>query len=359
MTTDTSTVIPLAPGKERRSLGKQLGLRHGDALLVIDVQRDFLPGGRLAIATGHQVIEPLNAYIAAFTDRGLPIFMTRDWHPVDHCSFREFGGKWPAHCVQQSPGAEWAEGLRVAAAAHVVSKAIDKNSEAYSGFTGTSLLAMLQALKVDRLFVGGLATDYCVHDTVIAARAHGFDVVILGDAIRGVNAAPGDESRALRDMLEAGATIFESSHSPSAEAHAAPAERRRDTTIGAYGFGTTLALPFTAAIGRVTQALHNEGFGIVSDVDIAATLHQKLGVDMPGYRILGACNPLLAKRALAAEPSLGLLLPCNVVVREDAEGAVHVEFLNPDVLATLVNTPAISTLAVEVRTKLRRALKWL
>jgi nicotinamidase/pyrazinamidase len=189
-------------------LHKQLGLRAGDALLVVDVQRDFLPGGSLAVPAGDEVVAPLDAYIATFEDRHLPIFMTRDWHPADHCSFKSEGGPWPPHCVQGTAGAQWAQGLNVVSSARIITKATDPAVEAYSGFSGTSLLTLLRDLDVRRLFVGGLATDYCVHATVLDARAHGFDVVVLADAIRGVNAHPGDETRAIREMLANGASLF-------------------------------------------------------------------------------------------------------------------------------------------------------
>ena len=121
-----------------------------------------------------------------------------------------------------------------------------------------------------------------------------------------------------------------------------------------YGFGTTVDLSFDDAIEHVTQALQGEGFGVLTDIDVAATLKKKLNQDMPPYRILGACNPPLAHRALVAEPSIGLLLPCNVVVRQDEAGAVHVEFMDPNAVLELVNKPEITALASEVRQRLER-----
>ncbi|HMK85690.1 MAG TPA: isochorismatase family protein [Steroidobacteraceae bacterium] len=189
------------------SLGKRLGLEQGDALVVVDVQRDFLPGGSLPVPDGKHVISPLNAYMAAFAARGLPIFVTRDWHPPDHCSFRGAGGRWPPHCVQGTAGAEWPAELCIPPEAHVISKATEKNAEAYSGFSGTSLATLLRDLHVRRLFIGGLATDYCVHDTALDARSHGFEVVILGEAVRAVNAKPDDAARAIEDMIAHGASL--------------------------------------------------------------------------------------------------------------------------------------------------------
>lgn len=123
-----------------------------------------------------------------------------------------------------------------------------------------------------------------------------------------------------------------------------------------YGFGKTVDFSFAQAIDRVTHALQEEGFGILSDIDVAAALKKKLNKDIPPYRILGACNPPLADRAIAAEPSIGLLLPCNVVVREDGTGAVHVEFMNTDAVLQLVDKPGITELASEVRQRLERVM---
>ena len=123
-----------------------------------------------------------------------------------------------------------------------------------------------------------------------------------------------------------------------------------------YGFGRTVALPFDTALERVTAALAAEGFGILTEIDVQATLKKKLGLDRPRQRILGACNPPLAAKALEAEPSIGLLLPCNVVVREDAHGKVHVEMLDPLALFELTGRADVEPLAREVRSRLERAL---
>jgi nicotinamidase/pyrazinamidase len=172
------------------------------------VQRDFLSGGSLAVPDGDAVIGPLNAYIRAFDVRGLPIVFTRDWHPADHCSFATVGGPWPAHCVQGTAGATWAEGLDVTPDDPIVSKGTDPSAEAYSAFSGTNLSLLLQGLGVHRVFVGGLATDYCVLHTVSDARAHGLDVVVLQDAVRAVNVQPDDGPQALAQMQARGAGFF-------------------------------------------------------------------------------------------------------------------------------------------------------
>ena len=124
-----------------------------------------------------------------------------------------------------------------------------------------------------------------------------------------------------------------------------------------YGFGKTVNASFDAAVEKVMQELQKEGFGVLTDIDVQATLKKKLNHDMPPYRILGACNPALAHRALTAEPSIGLLLPCNVVVRQDDAGKVHAEFMDPNAVLELVDKPEIGQLASEVRQKLERVLK--
>lgn len=181
----------------------------GDALLIVDVQNDFLPGGSLAVARAEEVIAPLNGYLALFARRALPVFATRDWHPVQHCSFREQGGPWPQHCVAGSPGARFAAALLLPESAIVVDKATRPDADAYSGFAGTELADRLHALGVRRLFVGGLATDYCVQNTVRDALRLGYAVLLLRDAVRAVDAAPGDGENAIARMLEAGAAAIE------------------------------------------------------------------------------------------------------------------------------------------------------
>lgn len=180
----------------------------GDALVIVDLQNDFLPGGSLAVPEGDAVVAPLNRAIELFNARGLPIFATRDWHPPGHCSFRDQGGPWPPHCITGSPGAAFAAALKLPGRAEIVSKATRPDRDAYSGFQDTDLDIRLRTAGVTRLYVGGLATDYCVLNTVLDARAAGYGVVLLSDAVRAVEVRPGDGERALARMSEAGAVAL-------------------------------------------------------------------------------------------------------------------------------------------------------
>lgn len=123
-----------------------------------------------------------------------------------------------------------------------------------------------------------------------------------------------------------------------------------------YGFGKTVETDPETAVLRVTEELQNQGFGVLSDIDVSATLKNKLGEDMPPYRILGACNPQFAHKALTNEPSIGLLLPCNVVVRQDQQGTTHVEFMDPNAVLDLVDNPVVHEVAEEVRSRLDQVL---
>ena len=180
-------------------------LQAGDALLIVDVQSDFLPGGSLAVPDGDQVVPVVNRLIDAFTRRALPVFATRDWHPPDHCSFHERGGPWPPHCVAGSAGAGFAPGLRLPESATIVSKATTSDEDAYSGFGGTDLEQLLRAAGARRLFVGGLATDYCVLNTVRDGLHKGFAVMLVVDAMRAVDVHRGDGDKAIAEMEQLGA----------------------------------------------------------------------------------------------------------------------------------------------------------
>lgn len=191
---------------------RPIPLRAGDALLIVDVQSDFLPGGSLAVPRGDEVVAVLNGCLQAFRQAGLPVVATRDWHPPDHCSFRPQGGPWPPHCVAGSAGAGFAPGLQLPAQAIVISKATQQQSDAYAGFEGTALDQRLRQAGVGRLFVGGLATDYCVLNTVCDALRLGYQTVLLLDAIRAVDVHAGDGERAIARMLQLGALAASSQH---------------------------------------------------------------------------------------------------------------------------------------------------
>jgi len=179
-------------------------LQRGDALLVVDVQVDFV-SGTLSVPDAAAVIPVLNRYIARFVAQGLPVIATRDWHPADHCSFRERGGLWPPHCVVDTPGGAFDPRLALPPGTIVVSKATARDREAYSAFAGTDLDRQLSALGIGRIFVGGLATDYCVRETIRDALQGGYRACFLVDAIRAVDVHPGDGARALAEMRGAGA----------------------------------------------------------------------------------------------------------------------------------------------------------
>jgi nicotinamidase/pyrazinamidase len=176
-----------------------------DALLIVDVQRDFLPGGALAVPAGDAVVPALNRYIALATSAGAPVYASRDWHPHGHVSFHARGGPWPIHCVAESEGAAFASALELPPDATVVSKATSTEIDAYSAFAGTDLASALRARGVTRLWIGGLATDYCVLNTVLDARREQFAVLFLEDASRPVEVQAGDGAKAVARMREAGA----------------------------------------------------------------------------------------------------------------------------------------------------------
>jgi nicotinamidase/pyrazinamidase len=178
-----------------------------DALLVVDVQNDFLPGGALGITGGDTVVEPLNRMLGAWRRHDWPVFLSRDWHPAGHCSFAAQGGPWPEHCVAGSHGAEFSRQLSRSPGDTVISKATRTDKDAYSALDGTPLAGALQANGVNRLFIGGLATDYCVRATGLDARRAGLDVVVLVDAVCAVNVQPGDGDRALAELAAAGCEL--------------------------------------------------------------------------------------------------------------------------------------------------------
>jgi len=186
-------------------------MQSADALIIIDVQNDFCSGGSLAVTGGDEVVPVLNQYIEQFTRAKLPIFATRDWHPENTRHFKIHGGLWPPHCIQGTKGAEFRADLALPDDAVIVSAGMAPEEEGYSGFdgrdkNGVGLADLLRARGVERVFVGGLATDYCVKETVMDALRHGFKAVLLEDAVRGVNLRPDDSERAITEMVRAGAT---------------------------------------------------------------------------------------------------------------------------------------------------------
>jgi len=184
-------------------------VRPSDALIVVDMQVDFMPGGALPVPGGDEVVDMVNEYVELFTRAGATVVFTRDWHPPNHVSFKTRGGPWPPHCVQGTPGASFHPKLRVPTDALIVSKATDPDREAYSGFEGTELDAELRRRGVRRVFVCGVATDYCVKATALDAARLGYQVFLLADAVRGVNVPPNSVQRAIEEMLDAGVVLIE------------------------------------------------------------------------------------------------------------------------------------------------------
>ena len=177
------------------------------ALIVVDVQNDFCPGGALAVPHGDEVIAPLNRLIKQFLDGGDLVVKSRDWHPRRTKHFAEFGGTWPVHCVQETPGAEFHKDLTDDPRIKIVSKGMG-DEDSYSAFDGTDLAKLLRENSVEEVWVGGIATDYCVKNTALDARREGFNVKVVSEAMRPVEVSPGDGQRAVEEMREAGAEII-------------------------------------------------------------------------------------------------------------------------------------------------------
>lgn len=181
-----------------------------EALLLVDVQNDFCPGGALAVPEGNKIIFILNRYIQAFQEVHLPIFASRDWHPSVTKHFKAYGGVWPPHCIQGTKGAEFHPALILPKETEIVSKGMDPSKDSYSAFQGygpdgTVFATLLKRRGVRCLFIGGLATDYCVKYSVLDAIREGFEVTLLEDAICGVEVSPGDSEKARREMVQSGA----------------------------------------------------------------------------------------------------------------------------------------------------------
>ena len=185
------------------------------ALLVVDVQNDFCPGGALAVPHGDEVVAPLNELIDEFLERGEPVYKSRDWHQPTTKHFAAYGGTWPVHCVQNTKGAEFHPALRDDPRITVVSKGLG-DTDCYSAFDETDLAARLHEQDVQEVVVGGLATDYCVKNTVLDAIKNGFNVKAVTDAMRAVELQPGDGDRAIEEMRAAGAEIVSTDYAGSA-----------------------------------------------------------------------------------------------------------------------------------------------
>lgn len=185
-------------------------MTKNQALLVVDVQNDFCPGGALAVKDGDRVVPVLNRYISKFLEKGCPVFVSRDWHPSQTTHFKEHGGPWPVHCVAKTPGAAFHPDLAVGKDTVVISKGMDPRQDSYSAFhgvdaSGRPFLALLRDRGVEELFVGGLATDYCVKSSVLDALNNGLRTFLLRDGIRGVDLQPSDSDEAVAAMIAAGA----------------------------------------------------------------------------------------------------------------------------------------------------------
>lgn len=191
-----------------RDEGMKIG--HEDALLVVDLQVDFCPGGALSVSGGDEIVPMVNRLIGLFPSKGGKVVFSRDWHPENHCSFKRYGGIWPPHCVQNSPGAAFHPDLIVPPEAIVVSKGTNPKEEAYSTFSGTDLHVTLNEAGARRIFLCGLATDYCVKASALDALKHGFGVYVIVDAVRGVDVSHGDSARALEEIEAQGGKLVSS-----------------------------------------------------------------------------------------------------------------------------------------------------
>jgi nicotinamidase/pyrazinamidase len=177
-----------------------------DALVVVDVQTDFLPGGALAVASGDRIFAPIDALAPRFRR----VYATRDWHPPDHSSYAQHGGPWPVHCVAGTRGAAFDQRLDLKNIDVVIDKGVDRATDGYSGFAATQLANDLRIHGIKRVFVCGLATDYCVKATALDAHSAGFATVVVADASAAVDVQPGDEAKALEELRAAGIAVVQS-----------------------------------------------------------------------------------------------------------------------------------------------------
>ena len=185
-------------------------MKSQKALLIIDLQNDFCPGGSLGVPQAEKIIPAVNKYLKLFKKNKLPIFATRDWHPPKTRHFKDFGGAWPAHCIQNTRGAAFHPRLKLPKEAVLLYKGMDPQKDSYSAFqaedtSGMDFLSLLKRLKISELYVGGLATDYCVRSSVIDALKQKFKVRLLMDAVRGVDFKKGDSEKVVKKMITLGA----------------------------------------------------------------------------------------------------------------------------------------------------------
>jgi len=185
-------------------------MKSRKAFIIVDVQNDFCPGGALGVPAGHKILPAINKYIKIFSKADTPVFATRDWHPVKSRHFKDFGGVWPVHCIQNTKGAAFHPDLKLPEKAILLYKGMDPDKDCYSAFcaedaSGSSLFDWLKRLDVKELYIAGLATDYCVKFTAINAIKQSFKVKILVDAIQGVNLKPDDSEEAIKKIIKMGA----------------------------------------------------------------------------------------------------------------------------------------------------------
>lgn len=204
--------LPFEAARQRTGTQLSMEAAMARALVIVDVQNDFCPGGALAVPEGNLVAPVLSDYARAFAEQGELIFASRDWHPEITRHFRAYGGDWPMHCVQESPGAAFHSDLRLPNSAVVITKGDDPSRDDYSAFQargtdGRPLGELLRDRGVTELYVGGLATDYCVKATVLDSLAAGLRTTLLIDASRGVNLRPHDSEEAIEEMVRAGAHL--------------------------------------------------------------------------------------------------------------------------------------------------------
>ncbi len=194
-------------------MGPQIKLASGDVLIITDMQNCFLPGGSLPVTEGDSIIGPLNAALDIFTGAGLPVIFTRDWHPPNHCSFRVRGGPWPPHCVRGTEDAAFSRKLHIPPQPVVISKAVEPDKEQYSAYfghdaAGATMADNLRAIKPQRIFIGGVATEYCVFNTVLDMLKDGYNVYVFEDGVKPVEVNSGDGQAALETMEKRGARLI-------------------------------------------------------------------------------------------------------------------------------------------------------